>query len=212
MSSSRVCRSLSRVTLSRAASELAGRDRDLRRLLERHGPPPLWARRPGFATLVRIILEQQISLLAARAAYRRLEDGLGSITPSSFIAAGADGLRSLGQTRQKAAYCVGLARAIAKGDLDLAAVARMDDEDAATALTSVRGVGPWTASIYLLMALRRPDVWPDGDLALIAALREVKGPRANGSPQAVARTVERWRPYRSVAARMLWQHYLAREA
>jgi len=192
-----------------AARELAARDRDLAGLLERHGPPPLWARRPGFPTLVRIILEQQISLRSARAAYLRLAEGLGAITPASFIAAGRDGLRSLGQTRQKAAYCVGLAQAIANGDLDLSAVARMSDEDAEAALTSVRGIGPWTARIYQLMALRRPDVWPDGDLALLSALREVKGPRANGSSSAVLRTVGRWRPYRAVAARMLWQHYLA---
>ena len=200
---------LTRRHLSKAARQLAERDRDLRRLLETHGSPPLWGRRPGFTTLVRIILEQQVSLASARAVFRRLERGVVPFTPARFVEAGIGGLRSLGVTRQKAAYCVHLAEAVATGRLDLRAVAHMSDAEVAATLTRLKGVGPWTAGIYLLMALRRPDVWPRGDIALVQAVRRVKGLRSRATSDRVARIAEAWRPYRSVAARMMWQHYLA---
>jgi DNA-3-methyladenine glycosylase II len=200
---------LTRLDLPAAARQLAGRDRDLRRILATHGPPPLWGRRPGFPTLVRIILEQQVSLASARAVFRRLTLGIVPFTPARFVEVGAAGLRSLGVTRQKAAYCLHVAEAVSSGRLDLRAVARLDDAAVASTLTRLKGVGPWTACIYLLMALRRPDVWPAGDIALIQAVRRVKRLRGPASPERVARLAEIWRPYRSVAARMMWQHYLA---
>ncbi len=123
----RVGRALTRQTLAWAAGELARRDRDLAGVLASHGPPPLWGRRPGFATLVLIVLEQQVSLRSARAAYRRLTENLRPFVPGSFVEAGPAGLRALGLTRQKAGYCVGLARAIEDGSLDLAAVAAMPE-------------------------------------------------------------------------------------
>jgi len=117
--------------------------------------------------------------------------------------------RSLGVTRQKSAYCVHLAQTIAERRLNLTAVGRMNDADAKTALMQVTGIGPWTADIYLLMALRRPDVWPSGDLALLTSLGKLKRLGRRPVPADAARIAERWRPFRSVAARMLWQHYLA---
>ena len=195
--------------LPEAARHLAGRDRDLRRILEAHGPPPLWGRRPGFPTLVRIILEQQVSLASAGAIFRRLRLGVVPFTPARFVELQAAGLRSLGVTRQKAAYCVHAAQAVGSGRLDLRAVARLDDAAVASTLTRLKGVGPWTADIYLLMALRRPDVWPAGDVALVQAVRRVKRLRGDASPERVAHLADTWRPYRSVAARMMWQHYLA---
>ncbi len=203
---------LSPDSLSRAARILADTDEDLAAILERHGPPPLWARRPGFATLLRIILEQQVSLASARSTFERLKARVSPLTPASLAAVGERGLRSLGVTRQKAAYCRGLARAIVTGNLDMARLSRMEDGAARAELTAVRGIGPWTANIYLLMALRRPDIWPSGDLALAASAREVKRLRHPPSPERLAKLAEAWRPYRSVAARMLWQHYLAQRA
>ena len=200
---------LTRRDLPEAARHLAGRDRDLRRILKTHGPPPLWGRRPGFATLVRIILEQQVSLASARAIFRRLALGVVPFTPARFVELGTARLRSLGVTRQKAAYCLHVAEAVSGGSLNLKTVARMDDADVALTLTRLKGVGPWTADIYLLMALRRPDVWPAGDIALVHAVRSVKRLRGRASPERVARLADAWRPYRSVAARMMWQHYLA---
>jgi len=195
--------------LREAARQLCAKDKDLRRLLEVHGPPPLWARRPGFRTLIRIILEQQVSLASAQATFRRLLEGVAPFTPERVAELGADHLRSLGVTRQKAGYCAGVAEAVHDESLDLGAVTRMDDGAAASTLRRLKGIGPWTAEIYLLMALRRPDVWPSGDVALIQAVRAVKRLRRRPSEVRAAEIAQAWRPFRSVAARMLWQHYLA---
>jgi DNA-3-methyladenine glycosylase II len=188
---------------------LCARDRDLAAVVERYGSPPLWARRPGFPALVRIVLEQQVSLASARAIYLRLLAHLGRLEPEAVHSLGEDGLRSLGLTRQKAAYCHGLSRAILEGRLDLRALRRQDDHTARSALLDLRGVGPWSADIYLLMALRRPDVWPAGDLALAAAVRRVKRLRLPPSPAVLTRMAERWAPWRSVAARVFWHYYLS---
>jgi DNA-3-methyladenine glycosylase II len=202
-------RPLTPATLGDAARRLARLDSDLARVLRRHGPPPLWGRPAGFATLARIILEQQVSLASAAATWRRIETGLGGFTPELCATAGEGRIRALGVTRQKAAYLVLLGRAIASGSIDLAAVGRLPDGEARAALLRLKGIGPWSADIYLLMALRRPDVWPAGDLALATAAQAVKDLRRRPSPAALERLAEPWRPYRSVAARMLWQHYLA---
>jgi DNA-3-methyladenine glycosylase II len=202
-------KSLSQAGLVQAARQLAARDRDLDRVFKNLGPPPMWGRTPGFRTLLRIILEQQVSLASAEAIFRRLTRDVDPFTPARFADLGVDHLRSLGVTRQKAAYIVHAAEAVRSGALDLGAVARMDDAGVASALTRLKGVGPWTANIYLLMALRRPDVWPPGDIALIRAVVAVKRLRRSPTVEQVERVAEAWRPYRSVAARMMWQFYLA---
>lgn len=168
----------------------------------------MWGRSPGFPTLIRIILEQQVSLAAARTMYRRLTRHLGGMTPERVHECGERGLREFGLTRQKARYGHELATRILHGDLDLSAIARGSDEEGRRALMAVPGIGPWSADIYYLMALRRPDVWPQGDLALAAALRELKQ-----LPDLPTRTRQlelsaAWAPWRSVAARILWMHYL----
>jgi DNA-3-methyladenine glycosylase II len=194
-----------------AVGELAARDPDLAGIAERHGPPPLWGREPGFETLVRIILEQQISLASAEAAFGRLVRATGVVEPAAIVDAGEEGLRGAGQTRQKSRYLVGLARDVLDGRLDLDAVAAADDDDARTMLTSVVGIGHWSADIYLLMALRRPDIWPTGDLALAGAMRRAKGMAALPTGPEQAAVAEAWRPWRAVAARLLWHAYLAGE-
>lgn len=198
---------LTRETLSLAAEELAGRDRYLGSIYELLGPPPLWARRPGFETLLRIILEQQVSLISARAMFARLQSNIEPFSAEGFIEFGEMNLRGLGVTRQKAHYCMQVAEAFTNGNLK--DVARMNDEEAFRTLVDIKGVGPWTANIYLLMALRRPDIWPDGDIALAAAFAKIRRLKARPSFPQLARAAQRWRPYRSVAARMLWQFYLA---
>lgn len=201
---------LTSTTLLRGVSELARRDRALARLVDTHGCPPLWARRPGFATLVRIILEQQVSLASAAALYRRVSRQLpAGWTPSSVRLVGESGLRAHGLTRQKARYVAELAIRVDDGKLSLAALARADDETVRAALVELPGVGVWTASIYLLMALGRPDIWPTGDLALHKALAKLRGLRQLPSSEQATRLAARWAPYRAVAARILWQSYLA---
>ena len=167
----------------------------------------MWGRRPGFPTLLRIILEQQVSLVSARAMFERLKSNVEPFTAQLFIESGETYLRSLGVTRQKAHYCIQVAQAFTNGELDQ--IARMNDEDAHARLLSIKGVGPWTANIYLLMALKRPDIWPDGDIALATALGRLRKMNTRPSFSELATIAEAWRPYRSVAARMLWQYYLA---
>src|SRR6266850_4448652 len=198
---------LTNSSLATAAAALAARDRHLASIYERHGPPPMWARRPGFPTLLRIILEQQVSLVSARAMFERLKSNVEPFTAQRFIESGETYLRSLGVTRQKAHYCIQVAQAFTNGDLRQ--ITRMNDEDAHARLLSIKGVGPWTANIYLLMALRRPDIWPDGDIALATAMGRLRKRNTRSSFSELAKTAEAWRPYRSVAARMLWQYYLA---
>lgn len=184
-------------------------DPDLAGILERLGEPPLWGRPPGFPTLIQIILEQQVSLAAARTVYGRLHARLGGITPERIHDMHITGLRDFGLTRQKAGYCFGLAARILDGTLDLARIARAPDEDGRAALLAVPGLGPWSVDIYYLMALRRPDIWPRGDLALAAALHEVKGLAVRPTRDEQHAMAREWMPWRSVAARMLWAHYLA---
>lgn len=200
---------LTRRDLLEAAQRLADLDPDLQRILRTHGPPPLWARPPGFETLIRIILEQQVSLASAQATFERLRRRAVTVTAGRLVKLGSVRLRSLGVTRQKAAYCVQLAHAVLDGRLDPEALGGLDDTAVISALTAQRGVGPWSASIYLLMALRRPDIWPAGDIALQRAVHRVKRLRRQRPAEQIARIAEAWRPFRSVAARMIWQQYLA---
>jgi len=159
---------------------------------------------------VRIILEQQVSLQSAATLFRRLDRELsGGLSARSVQGAGIAGMRAHGLTRQKADYVVSLAGEITSGRLRLEALRRLDDASAFDALIRLRGIGPWTASIYLLMVLRRPDVWPPGDLALHVALARLRRQNRVPSSADAARYAERWSPWRSAAARILWQGYLA---
>lgn len=197
-------------SLAHGARVLARADPDLGAVLERHGPPPLWGREPGFATLVQIVLEQQVSLASGRAAFSRLEHAAGRVTPSRVAAITERRMRAAGITRQKAAYVRGLARRVVRGEIDVAAIALLDDDAAHAELIKVKGIGPWTADIYLLMALCRPDVWPRHDLALASAMRDVKRLRSVPTPERQLEIAEAWRPWRAVAARLMWHHYLNR--
>lgn len=191
-----------------AVGELCARDGDLAAVVERCGDPPFWKRPAGFATLVLIILEQQVSLASGRAAFERLRGAAGEVTPEAVARMRIDAIRAAGITRQKAEYLRDLAVQIAGGALDLQQLARTADEDARNRLIAIRGIGPWTADIYLLAALRRPDVWPDGDLALIEAARRAKRLRARPDRDRLRRIARGWQPWRSVAARILWHAYL----
>jgi DNA-3-methyladenine glycosylase II len=196
-----------------AVDELAARDPRLARIVDAHGAPPLWDRPPGFTTLVRIILEQQVSLASAAALFTKLEHHCdGSVIPGRVAATGEPGLLAIGFTRQKARYVAGLARQVDAGAVSLERIARLPDDDARAALIAIPGVGPWTAGVYLLMALRRPDVWPPGDLGLHKSMAEVRGLDVVPTSEQAAAYAKRWRPWRAVAARLLWHAYLARRA
>lgn len=200
--------SLTQETLTTAVEELVQRDADLARVYAQFGVPPMWDRQPGFATLIHMILEQQVSLASAQAAFDRLCEAVDPLTPPGFLELDDQALRAVGFSRQKTSYGRYLARAILDGALDLNALSTWPDEEVHTKLCELKGIGPWTADIYLLMVLCRPDRWPIGDRALVVAAREVKGLDADPTPQEMTDLGEAWRPYRSVAARLLWHHYL----
>lgn len=201
---------LTELTLARAAKQLARRDKDLGSILEKLGPPPLWARRPGFPTLVKIILEQQVSLASAASVFARLKKNIVPFHPARMLELGEAHLKSLGLTRQKTAYCLHLAQSLTDKRLRLAQLSRMSDSEAKAVLLELKGIGPWSADIYLLMALGRPDIWPTNDLALAIAITELRRLTSRPTSNQLAEMAEAWRPNRSVAARMLWQYYLAR--
>jgi DNA-3-methyladenine glycosylase II len=199
---------LSRNNIADVARILADRDKHLARILNEHGPPPLWKRPQGFSTLVKIILEQQVSLSSAASIYARLYRSIDPFIPVSFIEKGESGFRSLGVTRQKASYLLKLAESIEDGSLSLRALSRLNDSEAKSALMKVKGIGSWSADIYLLMAMCRTDVWPSGDLALAQSVMEIKRSTQRPDEEQLTAYAKRWRPYRAVAARMLWQQYL----
>lgn len=195
--------------LRRAVRFLARRDPELAQIAREHGTPPLWPREPGFATLVHLILEQQVSIASARAAFDRLRATLPAVEPGHFLRLADNELRRVGFSRQKTAYCRELARTILAGNLDLAGLNAFDDKRVHETLTQLKGIGAWTANIYLLMALRRPDAFPASDLALLVAAQRVKRLRQRPTPERLERIAESWRPFRSVAARLLWHFYLS---
>jgi DNA-3-methyladenine glycosylase II len=205
-------RPLTAETLGHALEVLAHRDADLARILRDHGPPPLWQREPGFATLVHIILEQQVSLASAQAAYDRLLAAAYPLTPARFLEFDDAQLRLIGFSRQKTGYARGLAQAIAEGRLDLTGLDALDDASARAELVRLRGIGPWTADIYLLMVLRRPDVWPSGDVALASAALRLKQLDAQPTFDELDAMAAQWHPWRAVAARLLWHFYLSSRA
>lgn len=196
--------------MQRAVRILCRRDPDLARVYRECGTPPLWARDPGFPTLVRIILEQQVSLASARAAFSRLQQAISEVTPRRFLKLDDAALRMIGFSRQKASYVRHLAEAIVKRRFRPALLETMKDETAREILLALKGVGFWSADIYLMMALRRPDIWPAGDLALATAAQEVKQLRKRPSPKELEELGTAWRPWRAVAARLLWHHYLTK--
>lgn len=189
------------------AHRLAGIAQVFAELLTRNGPPPDWRREPTFGTLVRLILEQQVSLASAAAAFRRLEDRVGHVTPEALLASSDSDLRGDGFSRQKTSYVRGLATLIMDGALSIDDIATRP-ETAAVALSEVRGIGPWTVACFEIFALGRPDIWPTGDRALYVSLgRNLGMPTVPDKTTADAIAAE-WAPYRSTAARMLWYDYL----
>jgi len=177
-------------------------------ILERAGPPRFRARRNAFETLLHIILEQQVSIDAAAAMFRRLNEECRPLTPAGFLALDEPTLRRCGFSRQKAAYGRGLAEAVASGALDFTGLAASDDDEALAALVALKGIGRWSAEIYLIFALGRDDIWPAADLGLQLGLAAELGLPARPGERELRAMGERWRPWRSIATCLFWQSYL----
>lgn len=200
---------LNQITIRRAAEDLAKRDPALEGVMVKLGPPPLWKRPATFATFVRIVLEQQVSLDSARKTYHRLEKVVqGMVQPETINQLNHADLRSIGFTRQKARYVLTLASDVIAGKFRIGSLPRLNDEAARKRITDRLGLGDWTADVYLMMALLRPDVLPLGDLALIKGCQELYDQDFNR--ESLESFAEQWAPYRSVATRMVWQSYLNR--
>lgn len=192
-----------------AVKELVKRDSGLAMLIERCGMPKMVLRQPGFASLVHIILEQQVSLASARAAFDKLVNYLGNVSPAAFLPLSDEQLKSFGFSRQKTRYCRGLAEALLSGELNLEGLGELEDEAAHNELVKLKGIGRWTTDVYLMMALCRPDIWPVGDLALVIAMQKLKNLPQRPDKEQMMILAEPWRPYRSAAAHILWTFYLS---
>ena len=186
---------------------LIDRDADLARAFKAAGAPASRQRPPGFASLLRIIINQQVSVAAGRAIWRSLEGRLTALTPEAVLAVPEGGLRGVGLSRAKAVYARELAAAVADGRLDLDGLEKQDDAEVLAQLTRIKGIGRWTAEIYLMFALDRPDIWPAGDLALAVAVERLLDLTERPGPKKLDSIAQGWRPWRSSAAVLLWHYY-----
>ena len=190
-----------------ALDEVAARDNDLRAALDAFGYPAPRNREPGFGTLINIIIGQQVSTNAAAAIRNRLEMAIDPLTPKTFLAAGHEILRNVGCSNRKIEYGRGIAEALLEGTLDTVHLTELSDEDVAKTITSFRGLGPWSADIYMLFALGRADAWPLDDLAIQVSVQRLKNMRNRPNQKRMEAVARRWRPYRGVVALFLWHYY-----
>lgn len=192
-----------------ACRKLSKIDADLKFIFETCAAPPLWKREANFATLIHIILEQQVSLASALSAFNKLKEKLGTITPEKVLSLSDEELKKCYFSRQKIVYAWELSKAILDENLDLKSLENLSDEAAKHELKKIKGIGDWTADIYLLMAQLRPDVMPKGDLALHLAWKKLKNLEHPPNSDEFQKIAEKWKPFRAVAARLLWHFYLS---
>ncbi len=200
---------LNEENLTFTCQKLSAADVDLAFIFENYGTPPLWNREANFATLIHIILEQQVSLASALSAFNKLKEKLGEITPENVLSLSDEELKSCYFSRQKTVYARELAEAVLSGNLNLERLKNLSDADVKIELKKIKGIGDWTSDIYLLMALLRIDVMPKGDLALHIAYKNLKNMERAPSSDGFQIIAEKWKPYRAVAARLLWHFYLS---
>jgi len=192
-----------------ACKKLSKQDKDLAFIFQTYGLPPLWAREAGFATLIHIILEQQVSVASALSAFDKLQGKLnGEITPENLLSLSDAEMKAAYFSRQKIVYARDLAQNILNGNLDLNRFGNLSNEEIKHELKNIKGIGDWTADIYLLMAMHRADVMPKGDLALHVAWQRLNRLQYRPTSDEFLQIAERWKPLRSVAARLLWHFYL----
>ena len=186
---------------------LGRRDARLARAIDLAGPVPLRRKPPGYAALAEIILSQMVSKASASALWRKLEQAVGEISPAAVADLSPDAMRAAGLSRAKAETLQRVGAAVLAGDLDLDHLCALDGRTAIRAMTAIKGVGPWTAEVYLLFCAGHPDIFPAGDVALQSAAAHVLGLEVRPKPQALSVLAEDWSPWRGVAARLLWAYY-----
>ena len=197
-----------RESLPEECRKLAAQDKQLESIIDRCGYPDFWHRDPGFPALVHIILEQQVSLASAKAAYDKLASAVNEVTPDAILALSDDDLRGCGFSRQKSRYVRDLSSRVASGELDVDGLAALPDDEVRRRLTTVVGVGDWTVDVYLLLSLHRLDVFAPGDLAVVRAMTDLGFIQKGASKEVALEAAERFRPRRSIFAMLLWRFYL----
>ena len=188
--------------------KLGRKDKDLKTILKKYGYPPFWSRPASFPTLIHIILEQQVSLASALAAFNKLKEKIGSITPERLSLLSDEEMRACYFSRQKTLYARHLATAITSGQLELETLSVLPDHLIRERLKQIKGIGDWTVDVYLLFALKRTDIFPVGDLAMINSFRDIKQLTKDVSREAIVEMVKPWQPYRSIGTMLLWHHYI----
>ena len=187
---------------------LARKDAELAAIIAEHGFPPMWTRPATFQTLILTILEQQVSLASAYAAFKKLKEKIGFVTPTKILGMTDAEMRACYFTRQKIVYARELARAIQKRKIYLKQLGLLPDEEVRTILIQLKGIGHWTIDVYLMHALQRTDLFPLGDIALVNSLKEVKQLPKEISKEKMLEIAEPWRPHRTIAAMILWHAYI----
>lgn len=189
---------------------LARADKDLQTVIDRYGFPPMWTRKQGFETLIHIILEQQVSLASAKAALNKLKEKIGMVTPENILSLTDEELKACYFSRQKIVYARDLAKAIMSKEVDLKKLALCSDDVIRASLKKIKGIGDWTVDVYLMMVLQRCDLFPAGDIALINSCKEVKNLPKQTSKVEILLIADKWKPYRTIAAFILWHNYLSK--
>jgi DNA-3-methyladenine glycosylase II len=203
---------MDQVAFIKVIQEIIKRDRDLAQVITKLGYPPQWQRKPGFPTLIQIILEQQVSLASALATFNRLNLAVTTLTPATFLSLDDLQLKEIGFSRQKTRYCRELAQAIMEQMLNLDELANLDDLSIRRQLTAIKGIGDWSVDMYLMMALQRLDIFPSKDLAVAIAIQEIKNLPSRPSTKALELIAQPWQPYRAIATQILWHYYLNRRS
>lgn len=200
--------SFNNTNFRRICKKLMALDADLAGIILRHGYPPMWTRPATFQTLILMILEQQVSLASAYAAFKKLKEKIGTVTPAKILALTDIELRSCYFSRQKIVYARELANAVQTKRLRLKKLSQGTNEEIRAELIKIKGIGNWTVDVYLMHALQRTDLFPLGDIALVNSLKEVKQLHAKISREEMLAIAEPWRPYRTIASMILWHAYI----
>ena len=183
-------------------------DKDLHKIIKMYGHPPMWVRPATFQSLILFILEQQVSLASAYAAFKKLREKIGYVTPAKILSLSDAELRACYFSRQKIIYARELAKAVQSKQLKLKRISFAHEDEVRHELKKIKGIGDWTVDVYLMHSLQRTDLFPLGDIALVNSLKETKQLHPHTTKEEMLAIAERWRPYRTIAAMILWHSYI----
>lgn len=192
-------------------NELAVIDKSFHQIIAEYGYAPCWSRKPTFSTLIHIILEQQVSLASAKAAFDKLQSHIQIISPENIMRLSDEEMKACYFSRQKTIYARCLSEAVLNDSLNLERLVLEDDETIRTTLTQIKGIGNWTVDVFLMMCLQSPDIFPFGDIALVNSLKHIKQLPPHTTKEELIQVIAPWKPYRTIAAFLLWHAYICRK-